>query len=40
VSCGAAGNCSTGGFYTDISYDLQAFVVSESWLLRLRLAFG
>src|SRR5215475_7555 len=30
VSCGAAGNCSAGGFYSDISHDLQAFVVSES----------
>jgi hypothetical protein len=30
VSCGAAGNCSAGGFYSDISYDLHAFVVNES----------
>jgi hypothetical protein len=29
VSCGAAGNCSTGGFYTDSSGREQAFVDSE-----------
>src|SRR5262245_41231873 len=34
VSCGSAGNCGAGGFYTDRSAHLQAFVVSEkrgSW---------
>jgi hypothetical protein len=30
VSCGAAGNCSAGGVYTDNSEHYQAFVVSES----------
>jgi hypothetical protein len=30
VSCGAAGNCSTGGVYTDSSYHWHAFIVSES----------
>jgi len=30
VSCGAAGNCSAGGVYTDNSQHWQAFVVSES----------
>ncbi len=30
VSCGAAGNCSAGGVYTDSSQRWQAFVVSES----------
>ncbi len=30
VSCGAAGNCVAGGFYSDISDHWQAFVVSES----------
>ncbi len=29
VSCGAAGNCSVGGSYTDSSGDLQVFVVSQ-----------
>jgi len=34
VSCGAPGNCTAGGFYTDKLRNLQAFVVSEingSW---------
>jgi hypothetical protein len=30
VSCGAAGNCSAGGFYTDSAEGWQAFVDSES----------
>ena len=30
VSCASAGNCSAGGYYTDGSGDLQAFVVSET----------
>lgn len=30
VSCGAAGKCSAGGFYTGSSQRWQAFVVSES----------
>jgi hypothetical protein len=30
VSCGSAGNCSAGGFYTDISQHAQAFVVNET----------
>ena len=30
VSCGAAGNCSAGGVYTDSSYHWHAFVISES----------
>ena len=30
VSCGAAGNCSAGGVYTDSSQRWQAFAVSES----------
>ena len=29
VSCGAPGNCTAGGFYSDKVGDLQAFVVSE-----------
>jgi uncharacterized protein YunC (DUF1805 family) len=29
VSCGSAGNCSAGGFYTDSSGHTQAFVVSQ-----------
>ncbi len=29
VSCASAGNCSAGGYYTDFSTNLQAFVVSE-----------
>src|SRR6266851_4441465 len=29
VSCASAGNCAAGGFYTDGSGNLQAFVVSE-----------
>ncbi len=29
VSCGAVGNCSAGGWYTDSSDHAQAFVVSE-----------
>jgi len=29
VSCASAGNCAAGGFYTDASGNLQAFVVSE-----------
>jgi hypothetical protein len=29
VSCGSAGNCVAGGFYTDGSHHAQAFVVSE-----------
>ncbi len=30
VSCGAAGNCTAGGYYTDGSSHLQAFVTSET----------
>jgi len=30
VSCGSAGNCSAGGYYTDRSGYFQAFVVSQS----------
>jgi hypothetical protein len=30
VSCGAAGNCSAGGQYTDGSGHFQVFVVSET----------
>jgi D-alanine-D-alanine ligase-like ATP-grasp enzyme len=30
VSCGSAGNCSAGGSYSDKSFHIQAFVVSES----------
>jgi len=30
VSCGAAGSCAAGGYYTDNSRDEQAFVVVES----------
>src|SRR5260370_586839 len=30
MSCGAAGNCSAGGFYTDSSGRQQAFVVSQT----------
>ena len=30
VSCGSAGNCSAGGFYTDSSGRGQAFVVSQT----------
>src|SRR5215467_6140661 len=30
VSCGAAGNCSAGGFYAEVSQQVQAFVVSET----------
>ena len=30
VSCASAGNCVAGGYYTDASRQLQAFVVSES----------
>ena len=29
VSCASAGNCAAGGFYTDGSLDIQAFVASE-----------
>ena len=29
MSCASAGNCSAGGYYTDSSGHLQAFVVSE-----------
>jgi len=29
VSCGSAGNCGAGGFYTDTSGHFQAFVVNE-----------
>src|SRR5262245_27964272 len=29
LSCGAAGNCSTGGFYQDSATHLQAFVASQ-----------
>jgi hypothetical protein len=29
LSCGSAGNCSAGGYYTQITADEQAFVVSE-----------
>jgi hypothetical protein len=30
MSCASAGNCSTGGFYTDASGNTQAFVVNET----------
>jgi hypothetical protein len=30
VSCGSAGNCSAGGFYTDSAVHSQAFVVGET----------
>jgi hypothetical protein len=30
VSCGSAGNCSAGGYYTDTAGHTQAFVVSET----------
>ena len=30
VSCATAGNCAAGGFYTDGSDKLQAFVVDET----------
>src|SRR5215469_6162114 len=30
LSCGAAGNCSAGGYYSDSSANLQAYVVSEA----------
>jgi hypothetical protein len=30
VSCGSAGNCGAGGFYTDDSGHQQAFVASET----------
>jgi hypothetical protein len=30
VSCGSAGNCSAGGFYTDGSFAEQVFVVGEA----------
>jgi hypothetical protein len=30
VSCGSAGNCGAGGFYTDSSGHQQAFVASET----------
>ena len=29
VSCASPGNCSTGGFYVDVSFKSHAFVVSE-----------
>jgi len=29
VSCASPGNCSAGGYYTDSSYEQQAFVVSQ-----------
>src|SRR6266705_2950365 len=29
VSCPTAGNCAAGGYYTDSSYDIQAFVDNE-----------
>jgi hypothetical protein len=29
VSCPSAGNCAAGGYYTDSSYDIEAFVVNE-----------
>jgi hypothetical protein len=29
VSCPSAGNCAAGGYFTDSSYDIQAFVVDE-----------
>ena len=29
VSCGAAGHCAAGGFYTDSSGHQQAFVVGQ-----------
>ena len=29
VSCGSAGNCAAGGFYTDYFGYIQAFVVSQ-----------
>jgi hypothetical protein len=30
LSCGAAGNCATGGFYSDSSHHWQAFVASQA----------
>jgi hypothetical protein len=30
VSCASPGNCAAGGFYTDASFDSQAFVVSQT----------
>jgi hypothetical protein len=30
LSCGSAGNCSAGGYYTDRSHHTQAFVVTET----------
>ena len=30
VSCGAAGNCSAGGYYLDGFGNFQAFVVSQT----------
>jgi hypothetical protein len=30
VSCGAAGDCGLGGYYTDVSGRKQAFVASET----------
>jgi len=30
VSCATAGNCSAGGFYHDIGYAAQAFVVTQT----------
>src|SRR5262249_58221291 len=30
VSCGAAGDCTAGGFYTDAAGRFQAFVVSQT----------
>jgi hypothetical protein len=29
VSCPSAGNCAAGGYYTDSSYDIEAFVATE-----------
>ena len=30
LSCGSSGNCSAGGYYTDVSGEEQAFVVNET----------
>jgi hypothetical protein len=31
VSCASAGNCSAGGYYTDLAGHHQVFVVSQTW---------
>jgi len=30
VSCGAAGNCTAGGWYDDLNGNVQAFIVNET----------